>query len=154
MRRLFKWLMPLVAVGGCVFIWHFSLADGEASAATSGRVLVWLNERLAAMGADFRFTQLTVRKTGHFLGYFLLGGFTAFTLWLYECRRYGLIALPVVFLAACVDEFIQRFSPGRVASFLDILLDTAGGACGILLFFATVSALSAAFEGHRKKVEK
>jgi VanZ family protein len=151
MRKILKWLTPLLAVGGCIFIWHFSLADGERSAATSGEVLKWLNDRLASWGADFRFSQHTVRKTGHFLGYFLLGGFLSFTLWLHEFRHYGLIAFPAVFLAACVDEFIQRFSPGRVSSFGDVLLDTAGGACGILLFAAAVSALFSLLNKRRKK---
>ena len=154
MRKNLRWLAPLLAVAGCIFIWQFSLADGESSAETSGRVLDWLNGRLSALGVDFRFSQLTVRKTGHFLGYFLLGGFLSFTLWVYEFRHYGVIALPAVLLIACVDECIQRFSPGRDPSLGDVLLDTAGGACGILLFFATVSALFALFEKRRKKLEK
>ena len=149
--RVFKWLAPLLAVAGCVFIWQFSLADGESSAETSGRVLVWLNGRLAALGSDFRFSQLTVRKTGHFLGYFLLGGFLAFTLWLHKFRRCVPIALLAVFGVACVDEFIQRFSPGRGPSFRDVLLDTAGGACGALLFCAAVAVFYSLFKKSRKK---
>ncbi|MEY4385054.1 MAG: hypothetical protein RLY20_337 [Verrucomicrobiota bacterium] len=41
-------------------------------------------------------------------------------------------ALAAVFLYACTDEIHQIFVPGRGAAFLDVLLDTLGGALGLL----------------------
>ncbi|MDU2965720.1 MAG: VanZ family protein, partial [Veillonella sp.] len=36
-------------------------------------------------------------------------------------------------LIACLDEFIQLFSPGRSSQFSDILIDTVGVVIGILV---------------------
>ena len=36
-------------------------------------------------------------------------------------------------LIASLDEFIQRFSPGRSSQFSDILIDTVGVVIGILV---------------------
>ena len=48
------------------------------------------------------------------------------------------IYLPAVcgFLAACVDETIQLFVPGRGPRVTDVLLDSVGVTCGILLLVA------------------
>lgn len=43
-----------------------------------------------------------------------------------------------VFLSAAGDELHQYFVPGRYASFLDVLLDTWGGVCGMLFCILTV----------------
>ena len=39
-----------------------------------------------------------------------------------------------VFLYACTDEFHQLFMDGRAGQFKDVLIDTAGGSTGILLW--------------------
>ncbi|MFZ2371781.1 MAG: VanZ family protein, partial [Trichococcus flocculiformis] len=43
-------------------------------------------------------------------------------------------ALLFVFLYASSDEFHQSFIPGRGPAFTDVLIDTAGGLTGIILF--------------------
>ena len=42
----------------------------------------------------------------------------------------GVLAL--VFLYAASDEFHQRFVPGRTSLFSDVLVDTSGGAAGLV----------------------
>jgi VanZ family protein len=42
-------------------------------------------------------------------------------------------ALLIIFLYASSDEFHQRFVPTRTSKFSDVLIDTAGGALGLLL---------------------
>ena len=154
MRKYGRWIVLAVAIFGCLYIWHFSLADGERSALTSGRALELINGALARLGSEFQFSHHTVRKIGHFVGYFLLGALVAFTLWMFEFTHYPLIAVPLCMTVAVVDEGIQYFSPGRVAAFTDVLLDSAGAVCGILAFFATVMALIAIFGRNTKKIRK
>ncbi|MBE6702855.1 MAG: VanZ family protein [Ruminococcaceae bacterium] len=154
MRKIGRWVVLAAAILGCLYIWHFSMADGERSAITSGKALAFLNQILSDWGISFQFAHITVRKIGHFIGYFILGSWVSLTLWLFEFTHYRIISLPLCFLVACADESIQKFFPGRVASFRDVLLDSAGAACGILLFSCTVWALSALFAGRRKKIEK
>jgi len=48
--------------------------------------------------------------------------------------RSALYALLFVFLYASSDEFHQSFIPGRGPAFTDVLIDTAGGLTGIILF--------------------
>ena len=154
MRKYGRWIVLAAAILGCLYIWHFSLADGERSALTSGRALELINGALARLGSEFQFSHHTVRKIGHFVGYFLLGGFVAFTLWMFSFTHYTVISLPLCFLAATADECIQIFTPGRVASVTDVLLDTCGAACGIALFSCTVLLFSALFRRLRKKAKK
>ena len=43
------------------------------------------------------------------------------------------IALVIVFLYACTDEFHQLFIPGRSGEFRDVMVDTCGGIIGLIL---------------------
>ena len=154
MHRAWRWIAVSAAVLACLYIWHFSLANGERSALTSGRALELINRAFAKTGADFRFSHHTVRKIGHFVGYFALGALVSRALWALRVKGYPILAISLCVAAAAVDEWIQLFSPGRVASLADILLDSAGAACGILLFSLPVWALSAVLKNKAKKVEK
>lgn len=72
--------------------------------------------------------QWVVRKLAHFTEYAILGG-----LWgalLHEKKRGLLIGVSLIFVSACFDEFHQLFVPGRYGSFIDIVIDTSGGALG------------------------
>jgi VanZ family protein len=87
-----------------------------------------------------------LRKTGHFLGYGLLGVICArawtgqinrivrFTLTQARLRGAALGVLSVL-LIACADEFHQSFVPGRTATIHDVVLDTTGALLLNALFF-------------------
>lgn len=114
------------------FIFGNSLLPAEASAAISGSVkaiLSWLfpMDGIAAEGTG----DSLLRKIAHFaefacLGFLLLHGMRTFRM-----PKPFLSALLLAFLAACIDETLQLFSPGRAASIWDVLLDTAGSLTGI-----------------------
>jgi VanZ family protein len=83
------------------------------------------------------------RKCGHLTEYAIL----ALLLWRaihqpqknpaqkWNWRHAGL-ALAIVFLYAATDEFHQIFVPGRTALFSDVLIDTSGGAAGLLILWS------------------
>jgi VanZ family protein len=76
-----------------------------------------------------------VRKAGHVIGYFL------FALCLLRgLNRTGwkpvLLALVIVFLYACTDEFHQEFVPGRHSTIVDVGIDVAGAAIGAWFYHA------------------
>ena len=77
-----------------------------------------------------------VKKGGHLLGYALLGA--AFLHALGgpgPTRRAGLAkAVLLVILYAFLDEWHQRFTPGRAPSLVDVGIDTVGGLIGIAFF--------------------
>lgn len=78
-----------------------------------------------------------VRKNAHFFSYLILG-----VLVLEVTRRYGntgmkgvLIAFLICVIYAISDEIHQAFVPGRGPQLSDVLLDSAGAAVGIGLYF-------------------
>ncbi len=76
-----------------------------------------------------------LRKFAHFAEYFILG-----TVWFFELKAFfkrsfkmnALITI-LVFLSAFFDELHQFFIPGRFASIADLLLDTFGCICALLI---------------------
>jgi VanZ family protein len=79
----------------------------------------------------------TLRKVGHFFGYGLIGlifrnawykSAKAFS-WVMHRRLTPFassLAVASTFLVACLDEWHQRFVPGRVGSIRDALIDATG----------------------------
>ena len=124
---------------GCVllFIWGNSLLPATVSAAISG----WLHSILTAFfpgngngsGGDG-----LLRKLAHFTEFALLGAVLFRLLRNREERMTAawLLSLGWGFFAACVDELLQHFSPGRAPRFGDVCIDTAGVLTGTLLYLA------------------
>lgn len=131
-KKRLRLCIGLIAVN-LIFIWGNSLLPGEISGAISDAVknlirwcLSFLNLSAGGDGGGG-----LLRKVAHFTEFACLGGL--FT-WLFSMlRRPGILALGCGFLAACTDETIQRFVPGRGPSVFDVLIDTAGVAVGIIL---------------------
>ncbi|MBQ7857375.1 MAG: VanZ family protein [Oscillospiraceae bacterium] len=115
------------------FIWGNSLMPGEDSGALSGWVGNFLNTLLPFLRLDTEEGMHFLRKAAHFSEFAALGfGFgwlfgMLFQTWL---PRLG---LPLVcgVAAAGIDEFIQRFSPGRYCSIKDVGIDSLGVITGI-----------------------
>ncbi len=73
-----------------------------------------------------------LKKSGHMLGYALLGysylrAINGRSKWAY------LAALVAVMLYAFSDEFHQSFVPGRNSSIVDVGIDTAGACLGMIV---------------------
>jgi VanZ family protein len=81
---------------------------------------------------DFGVYDFLVKKGAHMAGYGLLALGILRGLG-YQRQHHILIILLVVFLYAASDEFHQSFVPGRNASLLDVLIDTAGAVVALLL---------------------
>ena len=90
-----------------------------------------------------------VRKTAHFIEFMVLGFFTInairFILSALSVTRLSLLELNnrliiIISLIWCIifatsDEIHQLFVPGRYGSPVDVLLDSVGSLCGIMLYF-------------------
>ena len=74
-----------------------------------------------------------VRKLAHLTEFTILGS-VLYTI-LRRYITYGTVikTIGLGMLIASLDEFIQRFSPGRSSQFSDILIDTVGIVIGILV---------------------
>lgn len=75
-----------------------------------------------------------VKKSGHALGYGLLG--LAYFYALPPRLRYGyrwLLAVLMAMLFALSDEYHQSFVEGRGSTFADVLIDTAGASVALII---------------------
>ena len=117
-------------------IFLLSHQNGQDSSETSGILLELLKLLGIGPGSSVQGAlSYLVRKAGHFTEYLILA-----ILFLRSQKeressgKSALFALLFVFLYACSDEFHQAFIPGRGPAFSDVLIDTAGGLTGIILF--------------------
>ena len=78
--------------------------------------------------------QIYIRKGAHVTEYAVLGILLVLTFAAYGFRRAGTLALITGILYAALDEYHQRFVPGRSGEIKDVLID----ACGLLLGLAAV----------------
>jgi len=82
----------------------------------------------------FKFVEFLIRKLTHFVGFGCIALGIYFT---WGKRRFAAgIAIAGTALIAILDEFRQSFTPGRMMSGQDVILDTAGAIVfvGIVVF--------------------
>lgn len=135
-KQRLRWCIVLLVMN-LAFIWGNSLLPAELSSAFSQWVksllqLLFPNMLPGEAGGGL------LRKLAHFCEFCTLGMLLA---WLFgmRCRTWlRCKGLPLLcgIAAACVDETIQRFVPGRGPSLRDVGIDTAGVTLGILLLTA------------------
>ena len=124
-------LYVLIGLTIC-FIWGNSLMPGEVSAAFSD----WVGEILEAlldMPPKPSQGRGLLRKLAHFTEFAALGMLLT---WLMGMRQKP-ICLAQLFgsLAACVDETIQCFVPGRGPGLRDVCIDSSGVFTGMILIY-------------------
>ena len=118
------------------FIWGNSLMTADMSRAFSTFVkdiLAWL---LPATGSDESGEgHHLLRKLAHFTEFTCLGVLLSWLIRMLRSKQWEKLLLPLAMgaLAACVDETIQVFVPGRGPGILDVGIDTLGVTVGILL---------------------
>ena len=143
-----RWILYLVLILTLGFIWGNSCFSQADSSEQSSGVLELLRKVFTFFGGEssalFLFIEKYIRKIAHFSEYFLLGGETVF---LFSPGGFRLSlqrfwnALSFSVVTAVIDESIQILS-GRGPAVLDVLIDSSGALCGILMvglifFFVT-----------------
>ena len=112
------------------FIWGNSMLPGEISGALSDWVKNLIFSLLPGRPGDGMGGGL-LRKLAHFTEFAMLGACLG---WLHGMvNKKAVNALAWGAAAACVDETIQRFVPGRGPSLRDVAIDTSGVLTGLLL---------------------
>lgn len=123
----------VLLVGVLAFIWGNSAMPGETSGALSGWVGEFLSKILPFLATENGLHVL--RKVAHFSEFAALGMTLGWLFGMTIQRKTLKYVLPLIcgIGAACIDETIQIFSPGRYCSSVDVGIDSAGVATGILL---------------------
>ena len=120
------------------FIWGQSMMPRAVSARESSFLMRLLKPLLDPNDrVDGETFHHYLRKTAHFTEFAALGFCMSGFYWNLPWKKPAL-RLPASFgscvLAACIDETIQVFNPGRGPGVKDVLLDSCGAAFGILVF--------------------
>lgn len=141
------WLSAWVPVLLAVVVIAIESTEAFGSDHTTGP-LRWLFEHLFGPVSEQRWGGIhhLIRKTGHFVGYGLVG-LAWLRAWWMTLPGLGsfkdtLLALLGTALLAASDEYHQSFLPNRTSSPWDVLLDCCGAAFMQLLFFAALRVTS------------
>lgn len=128
-----------------LFIFGFSAQNAEQSGSISKMITEkcvkffnsltggnWSRDFMESLAVYF---EHPVRKLAHFAEYACMGVllYVIWSQWVSARKRLCLLILSCVFFSAVLDELHQWFVPGRYASLADVLLDTCGGAVGMLM---------------------
>ena len=139
-RRLIVYALLCVLIMAAIFV--MSAKDGHSSGDLSGKpFFLWLARVLQTIVPwTIQLSPiLLIRKCAHMFEYFCLGCstflFTGELLWRTEKRlgKTAAIAFLWCFLYACSDEWHQKYVPGRAGVFTDVLIDSIGVVCAVLL---------------------
>jgi VanZ family protein len=110
----------------------------------TGRLLYPIFHFLFGMNAArFALWHAVLRKTGHFVGYFILS-VLLFRSWRATfpristrwCLQWSTVALLSTALVASLDEWHQTFLPSRTGRLHDVILDTSAALVAQIVLFA------------------
>lgn len=114
-----------------LFIWGNSLMP----ASVSGALSQWVRDLLGiALLEDVPGqSDGLLRKAAHFMEFCSLGILLGWLFAMLKERKWAFVLPAAAFgcLAACADEMLQHFSPGRAPRLTDVGIDTAGVLAGI-----------------------
>ena len=125
-------LFCVLIAANLALIWGNSALPGGTSLEISDGFLAVLARYcpiLAKIGSHL------IRKLGHFSEFACLGFLLAWFFRLMGERGLHSLVMPAFFglMAACMDETIQRFIPGRGSNLIDVWIDFSGVCTGIVL---------------------
>ena len=135
----------LPAAAWYAVIFAFSAQTGDASGELSGAIVHRSIGLMGELGALFRtdwdalqLLSLLVRKGAHMGVFFVLTGllFLGFRRLRMDRKPSMAWALGLCTVLAALDEFHQRFVPGRDGKLADVLIDLGGAVCFLLLSLA------------------
>lgn len=130
-----RWILYILLVLIVFFIWDNSMQNGGSSDGFSllfAETLTPIVNKLGFHGNIWILNRI-VRKLAHLTEFTILGSLLYTILRRYITYGTVIKTIGLGMLIACLDEFIQLFSPGRSSQFSDILIDTVGVVTGILV---------------------
>ena len=139
-KTIFKVLMCVIWLG---LIFYNGTRQGEISQNASHKIIKvaskFMNvpsEQAVKPGIKFSDVNFYVRKNAHFFQYLILSILMCAAVShfkLYKSTKIFLL-LFLLLLFPVIDEFIQKYVPGRTSNVLDVVIDFSGGILGMLIF--------------------
>ena len=145
----------LIAVLIMLAVYMFSSQSGDSSGATSMNVTENVSQHIFAdnIGRDtLEILEQIIRKLAHFIEFAALGFFVFAFTDTFAIKRKKAIIISLIFSAlyALSDEIHQFFVPERACRLTDVLLDSFGALCGILIFIALCELIKLLKNRHNK----
>ena len=134
-RTKIRLILCSAALAGLLaFIWGNSAMPGQTSGQLSGWAGEFLCKLLPFLDLQSERGAHILRKLAHFSEFAALGMTLTWLFGMLLTRPMARLGLPLLcgVCAACIDETIQRFSPGRHCSIVDVGIDSSGVLTGIL----------------------
>lgn len=139
-KKIVKLLLIIIWMG---VIFFFSNDTANESNKKSDSIIIYFAERFGSSNLSSKEKKeviakyvVMVRKTAHFLVYFILG--LLIISFVKEIKiinsKTMAIALLICFGYACSDEFHQLFIRGRSGQLIDVMIDTSGAFLSIYLY--------------------
>lgn len=122
-----------------IIIFGFSAQDGDASGNISRKiaeaVINIFNKNSDNIANAIKQAEGIIRKLAHFSIYASVGIWTMSLMSTFKTKESLMITISTIagFIYACTDEFHQYFVNGRMASFMDVIIDTLGATFGVIL---------------------
>lgn len=161
-KKIYTVVAIILLISLYIVIFRFSAQDAEESSELSRKVTemvlqiyyrlignTWGGGGYSEAGEVWDYAlENMIRKSAHFTEYMCIGflSYSVVILWYKPLWKGRLLVLVQLLVSAGLDELHQYFVPGRWASMKDVMIDTAGGAVGILLMIT--------FDKIRKKVRE
>lgn len=132
-------------------IFLFTSYSGEESSRMSVAVAHFIRDLIARhfyVNPGDEFWDITlhamVRKLAHYTEFFYHGMTTGFLMVTLLRKRWAAFSASaaICLATAVLDEFRQRFIPGRGPQWSDVLLDATGALTGLLVFFLVYAVCS------------
>ena len=130
-----RWILYILLGLIVFFIWDNSMQNGGSSDGISllfAEIFAPIVNKLGFHGNIWTLNRI-VRKLAHLTEFTILGSLLYTILRRYITYGTVIKTIGLGMFIASLDEFIQRFSPGRSSQFSDILIDTVGVVIGILV---------------------
>lgn len=153
-----KSIFAVLVVIWMLFIFSMSSQNGEVSSNTSGntiKVVLSIVPKFREQPKEVQDNiveslQLIGRKSGHFIGYMMLGVLSMLLLLKFKnINKKPLFAFLICVIYAISDEIHQLFVPGRTGQLKDVIIDSCGSIVGIAIVLVFIKLLQ--IKRNRKK---
>jgi VanZ family protein len=138
-KIIFSVIMMVLWMGA---IFYLSAQPAVESKEVSGgimklftRVITYLSPSLAE-GETLSNLHFLIRKSAHFLAFFILACLVLHALNRFGYKSFKAITIAFLFcvIYAMLDEYHQTFVPGRSGELRDVFIDSAGAFTGIVVY--------------------
>lgn len=147
------WFLVIAWMGTIFYLSHQPANTSSELSSGITQIVVGIIETIIPfIEIDLDVWHFLIRKSAHFIAYFLLGIFIVHALIVSRMQVFqsGLLAIIISLLYAISDEIHQLYIPGRSGEVRDVIIDTLGASTGVLLFVLCVLV----FERRQQKKRK